>query len=57
MINFALLVHTLVLYDLANKVHKELLNNCPPVRPTLSEIGMPTYKERLTMPCELTKMF
>ena len=44
-------------YDLANKVHKELLNNCPPFRPTLSQIGMLTYKERLTMPCELTRMF
>ena len=31
-----------ILYGLA-KVHKQLINNCPPFRPILSAIGTPTY--------------
>ena len=34
--------HFGILYGLA-KVHKQLLNNCPPFRPILSAIGTPTY--------------
>ena len=34
--------HFGILYGLA-KVHKQLINNCPPFRPTLSAIGTPTY--------------
>ena len=30
------------MYGLA-KVHKQLINNCPPFRPLLSAIGTPTY--------------
>ena len=31
-----------ILYSLA-KVHKQLINNCPPFKPILSAIGTPTY--------------
>ena len=34
--------HFGILYGLA-KVHKQLINNCPPFRPILSAIGTPTY--------------
>ena len=34
--------HFGILYGLA-KVHKQLVNNCPPFRPILSAIGTPTY--------------
>ena len=31
-----------IFYGLA-EVHKHLINNCPPFRPTVSGIGTPTY--------------
>ena len=34
--------HFGILYGL-DKVHKQLINNCPPFRPILSAIGTPTY--------------
>ena len=43
MINFVLLVHTLVFLYVLGKVHKQLVNNCPPFMPILSAIGTPNY--------------
>ena len=41
-INCPLGSHFGILYGFA-KVHKQLVNNCPPFRPTLSAIGTPAY--------------
>ena len=43
MINFVLLVHTLVFLYVLGKVHKQLVNNCPPFMPILSAIDTPNY--------------